>query len=122
MSMAAMRSTTVRPSTKRSRPSKMPRKITIAAAVMILSAKDFLQVLLEWTSDLACRQIWIDGLYVEPVHEHAVAVDVDDHGAGGERDRVRQRETTQRRSQLGLDLDNPRIDVDAPCKHVAHHV
>jgi hypothetical protein len=79
----------VRPSIKRSTPSKMPIRISIAAVMMMLSAKDFLQVLLEWTGNLARRLIGIGGLHVEPVNKHAVCAYLDHQGAGYERDRVR---------------------------------
>src|SRR6185295_14358155 len=122
MSTAMTRSTMVRPTTKRSTPNKVPRKIRIAATTMRCSAKDFLQVVLERTGNQTRRLVGIGGLHIEPVNEHAVPLYVDHQGAGCERDRVCQRQPTQRCLQLGLDFDNARIDVDMWCEHVAHHV
>src|SRR5262245_3737331 len=121
MSTAMTRSTMVRPSIKRSTHNKMPRKIRIAATTIRCSAKDFLQVVLERAGNQTRHLVGIGGLHIEPVNEQAVPLYVDHQGAGGERDRVCQREPPYRCLQLGLDLDNAGIDVDVGCEHVAHH-
>src|SRR4249919_501249 len=122
MSTAATRSTTERPRIRRRTPNRTPREIRIAATIRMPSAKDLLQTLLERPGDLARRLVGIGGLYIEPVNEQAVLINVDDQRARRQRDRIREREAAHRRFKLGLDLDDTGIDVDAPREHVAHHV
>src|SRR5262245_44127386 len=106
MSTAMTRSTTVRPSTKRSTPNKMPKKISAVAITMRCSAKDLLQVVLESTGNQAPRLVGIGGLHIEPVNEQAVSFHLDHQGTGCKRDRACQRQPAHRRLQLGLNFDD----------------
>src|SRR5689334_18302511 len=92
MSMATMRSTTVRPKMRRNAPKTMLRTIRPAATKRMFSAKGLLQMFDEWSGDDPGRFGLIRRLDVKPMDEKRVIVDVDDQRARRQRNRICQRQ------------------------------
>src|SRR5262245_50481477 len=122
VSTATTRSITVRPRIRRSTLNATPRKIRIAAAMRICSAKGLLQMFLERTGDSSSRFVRICRFDVEPVNKEIVALDVDHERSRRQRDGIRERQSPHRGRKFGLDLYDPRFDVDARRKDVTHHI
>src|SRR5262245_9560791 len=122
VSTATTRSITVRPRMRRSTLNATPRKVRIAAAMRICSAKGFLQMFLERTGDSASCFVRISCFDVEPMNKEIVALDVDHERSRRQCDGIRERQSPHRGRKLGLDLYDSRIDFDARRKDVTHHI
>src|SRR4030095_10801742 len=118
VSIAATRSITVRPRIRRSTLNATPRKIRIAAAMRICSAKGLLQMFLERTGDSASCFVRICCFDVEPVNKEIVALDGDHERPGGQCDGIREAQSPHRGGKFGLDPDDSGFDVDARRKDV----
>src|SRR5262245_25999223 len=121
MSTAAMRSTTVCPRIRRKTPIAMPSEMRTAATIRMISAKRLLQVSFEWTGDQRGCFVRVSCLHIETMDEQAVAIDVDHERSRRKSNRIRERQPSDRGFELGLDPDNPGIDLDARRIDVAHH-
>src|SRR5262245_24130912 len=96
VSTATTRSITVRPRMRRSTLNATPRKVRIAAAMRICSAKGFLQMFLERTGDSASCFVRISCFDVEPMNKEIVALDVDHERSRRQCDGIRERQSPHR--------------------------